>query len=213
MPTEVMPQHGLELRRRWITYFSASPYRLAQRDFEGATGSLSDVEARIRELKATRTHGLPHLISDVNDRLMIAYGEWDNTSRAIAPFGVVEREARARAAAAQTPVANADMRIAQAAAAAVCDEAALIARAHLVQLQQAFATILAVGPDLACLSDKRLLPADLASEIESAAGGLLRKARAGWPEFDARCQHSPWRTAQQLLQDDSTAALPQAATS
>src|SRR3954451_15906716 len=26
MPTEVMPQHGLESWRGWITYFSASPY-------------------------------------------------------------------------------------------------------------------------------------------------------------------------------------------
>lgn len=188
-----------------------SAHNMAIRDLHGAQIDVDDIAAEIRRLKATRTYGLPHLLAEVNEKLTIAYARHDSATRAVPPFAGAAAEAKARVDALRYPALNGDIHVAQAASAAVRAEAEPVARAHLARVLAAFDVIATYGPDLLALTDKGLAPPDIAHQIKTAAGGLLGKCNADWPEFVAACRASPWRAAQQMLEQDPAAPLPTAA--
>jgi hypothetical protein len=185
-----------------------SAHDMAIRDLHGAQTDVDDIAAQIRQLKATRTYGLPHLLAEVNEKLTIAYTRHDTATRAVPPFAAAAAEAKARVDALRYPALNGETHVAQAASAAVRAEAEPVARAHLARVLAAFDVIAAHGPDLLALTDKGLAPPDIVHQVKTAAGGLLGKSNSDWPEFVAACRASPWRAAQQMLEQDAQATLP-----
>jgi hypothetical protein len=183
---------------------------MASSDHAGVAATIYEIEARIRDLRGTRTHGVPQLLSNVNDKLSESFAALDAARAAAMPFSVAMEQAQSRVEVAQSPVFTADMRIPEAAAAVVRAEATPAASASLERLQDALATILEHGPDLLALCDRKLIDPAVAREIENTAGGLLRKALGGWPAYDARYRQSPWRGALAALEQDPAAPLPQA---
>jgi hypothetical protein len=208
---ELLAAHEQRTAAQAVLAEAESAHNMAIRDLHGAQIDVDDIVAEIRQLKATRTYGLPHLLAEVNEKLAIAYTRNDNATRAVPPFAAAAAEAKARVDALRYPAVTADHRVSQAAAAVVRAEAEPIARQHLARVLAAFDVIAAHGPDLLVLVDKGLAPPDIVRQVKTAADGLLGKANSDWPEFVAACRASHWRAVQQMLEQDPQATLPAAA--
>jgi hypothetical protein len=183
---------------------------LATRDFYGAQATVAEIAREIRQLKETRTYGVPDLLQQVNEKLSVAYSRSDNATRAIAPFADAATAAKARLDATNSPIHSAMMRLTDAAVAVVRAEASPAAQAALAPLQEAFATIIATGPDVLALFDAQLLTSDVEREAADSAA-MLRAFLSVSRVFESRYRNNPWRIAARHLQDDPTATLPAAA--
>src|SRR5689334_8584922 len=119
-----------------------------RRAYDSARGEADSIAARIETLKTTRTHGIDQLIAERSVKLEEAAAAYKAAVQAAYPFGVARKQAEEAVKRAQYPVLNAQQAIVRAATAAASAEAEPVARAALERLNQAFAVILEVGPDV-----------------------------------------------------------------
>ncbi|MFL5280883.1 MAG: hypothetical protein ACJ8AW_07750 [Rhodopila sp.] len=185
-------------------------FEQAQRAYGRARYAVGEIEDRIDALKNTRHYGVAQLIADKSDKIAEARAAREAATQAAYPFGVDEEQAQARVTQAQYAVNGAEMRLARAAASVLVNEVEPIARGHFERCKEAFSILLEHAPSLLTMIDKDLLTLEFSREVEGAADNLLRRASA-WREIEVRCRNSPWRAAQQLLEQDPQAILPAAA--
>jgi hypothetical protein len=119
-------------------------------------------------------------------------------------LGMAEEAAKARFEAAKQHLYFAQQLIRDAAGSVVRSESDGVVAAMTEQLQQAYKTIAACGPDLWWLLEQNFVT-DLAAKE---AANRLGRNPIGWDEFVQRRRHSAWQAALHALQDDPDARLP-----
>ena len=184
-------------------------HQQALRAFYNASDT-EELDQRIERLKGERTHGMWQLRAQRDDGLLAAYAAKEHTERQAYPLKLGAEQAHARVVEAERPIRHAQNTVTQAAVAVAQAEAEPVARAALARVLTAIEVILRDGPDLIAMDHHDLLPPDLAQAVCAAGGDLLLKAR-DWPEFERRFHASTWRVSVDLLRQDPTIPLPQAA--
>jgi hypothetical protein len=199
----------LALRQEALAQAEAD-HQQARFQHNAAASDIDDIDDRIRALQGERCYGVPQLLAGVNDRLRSAYSARECAERDVHPLRVAEEHARARVADAERPIWRAHDDVNTAAIAVARAEAEPVARAALVRVLAAIEVILQHAPDLVAQEHRELLPSDLAQAVRTAAGGMLTKLR-DWPPFEQKFHANPWRASVDLLKQDPTIPLPQAA--
>lgn len=177
----------------------------ARTDYWRAKDAVSEIEERMASI--SKQWGTAHHRG--RDELRAAHDDCIEPLRAaklpLLPLGKAVEAAEADLAEAQQHAAFSHARLHDAAFAATKAEVPTVVQPTIDQVEAAFATILAHGPDLFYLINSQILET---GSLEPHTRRLLNIATTEWPAFQQKFQTSRWRGVVAMLEQDAEAPLP-----